>query len=173
MILNNYWIFVGYMLRDWNIFDNRYDNIGLLDTNGIDFAIPLGIRSDYGSQEPPMRNHMPRVDLHVAVGTSTTAPTAGDYNLGNDISGSLTSYSESVTSSANGSTLTTIAVASGVNTTGNTITISELGIYKLMYGGQYGTGSRVKVYFVRHLLDEPKVVPSGESFSLTFEWIER
>ena len=173
MILNNYWIFVGFMLKDYDVLDNRYYNIGLLDTGGVDFAIPLGIRTDYGNPQYAINNHLPRLDLHVAVGSGTTEPTPYDYNLANDRSGSFVTYSESVVTQANGSTITSIATASGVNMSGNSITITELGIYKLMYGGQYGTGARPKVFFIRHLLDEPKVVPHGESFSLTFEWVER
>lgn len=164
MILNNYWNLFAYTSTHWM-------------SNGGDVPIPIvpinnanhSVYSYYSDEDSPWKLRYP---LSARVGTGTTAPTLSDYCLDNDVTSSISSYTvNSNTAYSNNQLLTTITI-SGQNNTANPITITEIGITKYI---RFNDGSHYyenQVLLVRELLDEPVEVPSGEGFTINFEWAE-
>ena len=111
---------------------------------------------------------IPQLSLKMYVGTGTTPPTAEDYCLESPFTPSNYNYTFD-TRYENGR-LITDGIATGVNDTNSAITISEVGISRM--GLLNSNSSNVEVLFVRHILDNPITVPSGESFRVTIEWID-
>lgn len=180
MILNNYFNYKTYidsnLLEEINSGQTTYVNIGAKDINGNDFY--LMNKAYLQADRPYLRqNAAIKIDISAILGTGTTEPTATDYALQNDITENLSRVTVTTNISYETGKEKTVITVSGVNITGNELTISEIGIYKTAYGSDNnGTPGHspvpLKVLFIRHLLETPKTVASGEGFSLTFEWVE-
>ena len=120
------------------------------------------------------------VNLDVAVGSGNTRETANDYCLDSDVTSALSSYEQSITVSANEQGLDIIAHVSGRNDNVNSIVIREIGIYKKFHdqiqayaGGTLITTHMSKTLYARHVLEAPKTVAPGDSFSFSFKWREQ
>lgn len=177
MILNNYYNAAANLANIVPIFsDPRVSDIGvMLPTNPPSaLLVTTGWITNFPAVLPTMaQNWNPRSRLSVVIGSGTTAPTPEDVALANDITSAISNFAYTVQTSADGASIKTVATITGTNTTGSDITISEIGIKKAFETARDGTQPVTKyALIVRHLLDTPKTVPSGESFSLTFEWVE-
>lgn len=180
MVLTNYWNYYrnaqlqttyqsygAYYLRD------DFDCLSMVD--GEPLRVCIGGYDEGDSTRTPryIKQLQPLAYLDAVVGTSDTAVTAADYQLGNDITSSLYNVSTSVDVTVDQDGIHIIATISGTNTTGSSVTISEVGIYKKVFAQIYETSTPTeKVLFVRQLLDTPKVVANNENFSITIAWDE-
>lgn len=118
-----------------------------------------------------LKNMEPLYDIGIAIGTGTTPVTANDYQLANDVTSSLNpTITTNVGSDANG--IHVVNTISGINTSGSSVTITEVGAYKNIYTNCYDPTKNEKCLFVRHILDSPITLAAGESYSFTFEWTQ-
>lgn len=106
--------------------------------------------------------------IGVLLGTDDTVPTVNDYQLGNDITASISNLTYNITTSGTGSNVTTTITITGTNNTGSDIIINELGVYKAVYDSTLATSD---ILMLRSLID-PIEIANGESFSRTFTWTE-
>ena len=116
------------------------------------------------------KNLLPRL------GTGDTEVNAEDYCLANDVTSSFSNLtatrSEVVSTDTDGIPNAKIVFAiAGVNSSADSITIKEIGLYKVITF--YASGnSNQNILFVRHVLDTPITVAAGDSFTLPLQWIE-
>lgn len=109
---------------------------------------------------------------NVRFGTGTTPTTGDEYQLESetsDIVGSMTSAAGDDPSS-----MSTILVITGENTSASSITLTELGFTKTIYyvtdnTSTSNTVSSCNVLLMRYLLQTPIVLAPTESFTLTLE----
>lgn len=183
MILNNYWNFIiGATNQPWYVTQGTTSvttSFGCKNTSGQDLAVAIG---GYGMSSGEEYLYMAQLREHelldAIIGSGDTDPTPADYGLDTDITSIITNYATSVNISADANGLHTIITVSGQNNTGDSITISEIGVIKRVRSVIYHRSDDPipdpdqKCLFVRHVLDSPKTVPNGEGFNLTFEWTE-
>ena len=162
MYNNNYWI-----LRAYGEGKSAPNNYAILD-------IGLKNKSDEnqqiyvigGNASNPQYGAPWNIALvsRLVVGTGTTAATAADVDLEEDVTSSFSNLARSCTTAADGESLKTNYEISGVNSTEAPITISEIGIETLVKNP-----SNVNVYILtaRKVFSEPMTVGAGASFSLT------
>ena len=180
MVLNNYWNYYknsqeqgfyqstgAYYIRD------DFDCLSMVDGEPLRVCIGgYGLGSDT-ERDNSVKQFLPLANLDAVVGTGSTAATKSDYQLVNDVTASLYNVSTSVDVTVDQDGIHVIATISGTNTTGSSVTISEVGIYKKVFAQIYETSTPTeKVLFVRQLLDTPKVVANNENFSITIAWDE-
>lgn len=186
MILNNYWNFIiGATNQPYYYTQAHYSDttsFGCKNTSGDDLLVCIG---GYGpGNESELGNaFLDQIREHslldAIVGSGTTPTTKDDYDLDTDITSSISNYETSVNMSAYANGLHTRITVSGQNNTGDSITISEIGVIKKVRSQIYHRSDEPmpdpdeKCLFVRHVLDAPKTVPNGEGFNLTFEWTEQ
>lgn len=116
-------------------------------------------------------NMKPLYDLGIAIGTGTTEVLPQNWKLAQDITSSLNpNITTNVGSDDRG--IRVVSTISGTNTLSSSVTITEVGVYKNIYSDCYNAVKNEKCLFVRHLLDEPITLASGESYSFTFEWVQ-
>lgn len=165
MILNNYYAYKG-TIDKTEISGNPFpSSTGAYDTSGEALEAWLGLAQNGAL------NMALRLNLGVIVGTGNVEVQATDYCLSNDITASLSSFNATINSGADGGANRTTIVITGLNNTGASVTLTEIGVYKTVLQSNSGTQSK-NVLFIRHMLNEPKIVANGEGFSLTFEWVE-
>lgn len=177
MILNNYWNLMAGMAGltfAWSNDVDEYDDIGLKDTNGSSLLINPHTTDQGGNSADVVANWNPRAKLSAVIGNGAQNPTASDFALGNDVTDDMSNYSVTVNTSATNGEISTVITITGMNNTGDTITISEVGIVKEITTTQGTTYTHVKkdCLLVKLLLDTPKTVAPGEGFTLTLEWLE-
>lgn len=181
MVLTNYWNYYknsqeqgrykstgAYYIRD------DFDCLSMVDGEPLRVCIGgYGINGSEAEELNYIRQLQPLANLDVVVGTGNTAAAKSDYQLANDVTSSLYNVSTSVDVTVDQDGIHIIATISGTNTTGSSVTISEVGIYKKVFAQIYETSTPTeKVLFVRQLLDTPKVVANNENFSITIAWDE-
>lgn len=175
MILDNYWKYLAAVEDSRNnIATDTIRYPGIKNTSGTTFGVTTG--AQYFSTRVDQMNHnlIVRSNTSIRVGTGDTEVTAGDYNLANDITASLSNVqnSQTITTNEEGKLITTYTL-SATNNTANTITLKEVGIYKSsIWGATNDTGLTNNCFFARKLLDTPLEVPVGTSFTMTFNWSE-
>lgn len=115
--------------------------------------------------------------LAACVGTGDTAPTATDYALEADASASFSNLTLSAATRAiavdedGKAYISHTHTISGVNNSGASVTIKEIGIYYKNW--HYASGSYYcDLLFAREVLPEPVIVTAGDSFSLPIDWRE-
>ena len=180
MILNNYWNYYknsqeqgfyqsygAYYLRD------DFDCLSMVDGEPLRVCIGgYGLGSDT-ERDNSVKQFLPLANLDAVVGTGSTAATKSDYQLVNDVTASLYNVSTAIDVTVDQDGIHVIVTISGTNTTGSSMTISEIGIYKKVFSQIYEVSTPTeKVLFIRHLLTSPKSVGNNETFSLTLEWVE-
>lgn len=111
------------------------------------------------------------------VGTGTTEPTADDYVLESDVTSSFANVSTSVnyTTDEDGHFVATMTWA-GTNTSGQDITITEIGARKPLYksstatvGVSDVTTTASQCLMIRHILQTPVTVEAGSGTSITIQ----
>ena len=104
--------------------------------------------------------------LTVRFGTSNTAPTQTDRDLGSPITSNLSYVAASVnTGSWSGNTYTRDYTVTIQNTATASVTIREYGLF---VPAQYGNGSNGDVMLYREVLDSPVTVGQYESATINF-----
>lgn len=176
MVLNNYWNLMAGMAGITPNFDRAINQqIGVRDMqNGSQIDVTVGWNSGFPLVLPTMcQNWNPRANLSAVFGTGTTPPSASDYCLADDATSDFSNINVTVNTSADGASISTVVTISATNISGNTITITEVGITKAIESAWGGTDPvLIDSLMVRHILDNPKTVPDNESFTLTLEWLE-
>lgn len=112
-----------------------------------------------------------KTNFEMRVGSGTATPTATDYALGNDITSYFSNTSLQVDSISTTNGLQTTYIFSGTNNTNSDLTITEIGLAKKFLATDNTTSGSVCL-LTKDLLDSPITVAAGDSFTLTFEWIE-
>lgn len=172
MVLNNYYA--------WRTFCDNYTYVqyderspittGIKDTTNTAITLNISGGSYASDVFPHLINYSLGNGFSVKLGEGVTDPEAEDYTMEADITSYLVSYNcnhtMGVTDTGQKSVVITVT---GINNNSNAITISELGIFKSFYDYQ---GSTKNAMMVHELLDAPITLNYGQSFSLTFEWIE-
>jgi hypothetical protein len=176
MILNNYWNLMAGMAGITPSFDRTANQqIGVRNmTNGNEIDVTVGWPTNFADVLPTMcQNWNPRANLSAVFGSGTTEPSATDYCLEDDWTASFSNVDVTVNTSADSASISTVVTISARNTSGRTITITEVGITKAIEMASSGTEPvLIDSLMVRHLLDTPKTVADNESFTLTLEWLE-
>lgn len=113
-------------------------------------------------------NYNPRMNLGAVIGTGTTEVDVDDYDLTSRLNISLTT---TIALSYNSDGYTTLITANGLNNTGDTIVITEVGITKTLLDRDGGVVDRTLI--AKKLLDTPITVADGDAFTVTYDWIER
>lgn len=175
MILSNYHKYLTAIQDSTNsISENTVRYPGIKNTSGTAFGVTTGSQYFSSRVDEMNVNLITRKNTFVRVGTGDTAVTADDYNLDNDVTTSLSSVtnSQTISTDENGKLVITY-IFSGVNNSGNALTIKEVGIYKSgIWGATNDTGNKNSCFFARKLLDTPIEVPNGTTLTLTFQWEE-
>ena len=168
MILNNLLNWKAYVDKNVPTNAGSYINsdLGMKDPSGNKaLVLTNSPQSDYYKL---ITNWALKYGLSVKVGTGTTAPTAADYNMESDATGSFTNYTYTYTTGTEDGYMTTVFTVTGVNSTANPITITEIGLFK----EAYTNNDHKSIMLVRELLETPKVVAAGEMFTLIITWAE-
>ena len=106
-----------------------------------------------------------RYDTHFHVGTGTTPATVDDYCLENDVTSSFSQQSYQLSQMVtNDGKFETAFKFSGINNSGSTLTISEVGIDKFHY--QDSSSNQFTYLIFRDLLPTPVTVEAGQSINL-------
>lgn len=174
MILRNYWIAFKYLTcqtrkGSTNVNTNASDTV--INVHGS--YTNLLYQTDGTGIYPNVlvdNNNLRTQNVSFMFGSGNTTPTYTDYTLDTDITSSISkiSYTTNFASSSEGAKTT--YVISGTNNTNSSITISEIGLCKNFY--QNTSLQTYAVMLVREVLDTPITVAAGDSFVLTFEWVE-
>lgn len=175
MILNNYWKWL-YELRDG--FSVSEQSLVKTDTTIKNLSgnyIKIVKRANLNAYTiiPIIYNFTLRNNLSIRVGSGTNAESADDYNLGDDKTAQISNYTNTINVSFTDNSLKAVISVSGVNNSETPITISEVGIVKTLGTGYNSSLETDNVLIARKLLTTPLTVGAGNSFSLTFEWIEQ
>ncbi len=129
-------------------------------TNSVTTTMPNDIR-------------LMRANLLPVVGSGSTPATIDDYALENDITSSFANMGNATTLTpgvVDGKACMIYSfIITGTNATANTLTISEVGLYKT---AQYASESNMNILHVREVLNTPVTVAAGASFSIPMQWIE-
>lgn len=180
MILNNYYkadaYFSSHHLNS-NASAYGWDqiNLGMVDTSGTAVGdLPVDCQNTSSYVEYVARNYSMKDDITLVVGEGDTEPTLNDYALEDDVTASLTAYNFTYSASSENGMTKLVATVTGINNTGASITLREVGVVKKFYYGTTSTSESTykNVLILRHILDEPKEIANGEGFSLSFEWTE-
>lgn len=166
MILNNYINWKAYIEKNVPYPNSGlYLDLGIYNLSGSKSSLYVACgSSSYGNL---ISNWGLKYGLSIRVGSGDTPPEASDSSLASDITSSLSNYNVSYTVGAEDGYMTTVFTVAGTNVSADSITIKEIGITKEPVADVSGA-----VMLIRELLDTPKVVASGETFSLTITWAE-
>ena len=179
MILSNTWNLIAGMAGLSFTWDNTTDtslvDIGIVDISGNAVPVNYATTNSGGDPADVVANWNPRAKLSLRIGTGTATPSADDYDLDTDITDSIDNYAVSVTTSGDDGKLSSVIVASGLNSTGTALAITEVGIVKTITTTSSNNYSHITktVMLARHILSTPKVVPAGESFIIPVAWIDQ
>lgn len=182
MILNNYWNLKGYSQTHYipqAPCSKITEDIGLKATDG---STATFLSSAYSALTAYSANKVADIStnfsllygLTARLGTGLTDPTTSDYNLTTDITNSLSNYQVSVNSSGEDGVCKVTVSVSGTNSSNADITINEIGLFRdiITNHDNYLEFSYATIMLIHALLTTPITVPSGQGFTLTFEWGE-
>lgn len=190
MLTSNYWALKGYAdinsfptgsqwppsTLDLNLGMARYDYSYQTRSNAI-FSFILYTSGNRFDNIIDLGYHLqlvPKINTRIVLGSGTTAPTLDDYLLEADLSSSITNFNSTVNSSGVTGGTSTIYTATGVNNSGSTFTINEIGVVKDGFFPGDGMGSQsISTLLLREVLSQGIEVPSGQGFTVTFEWTEQ
>lgn len=182
MILNNYWNLKGYAQTHYIPqipCSKTVVDIGLKNTSGSAATFLASGNSSLTSYSVNIvatisTNYPLLYGLTARIGTGLTDPTTEDYNLTSDVTSSFSNYQVSINSSAEDGICKVTITVSGTNTSSNSITITEIGLFRdvITDADNYHQFSRATIMLVHESLTTPITVPSGQGFTLTFEWGE-
>lgn len=169
MILNNYWKWLN-ITQTTNAFSNDYYppvyNIGLKNLSGSETAISPN--SDSGGWET--RNF---ANAAVRFGSGNDDITPDDYAMSSDCTDNIGSINVNVTSAASDDGITRTMVITGINNSGNDVTITEVGYAKVIQWYSRDDGWHTDyALFSKTKLSEPLTLADGESFLINLAWNE-
>lgn len=170
MILNAYWQIMNDIMTEADDSGNKSETVKGTDGNDVSYPIKCnnsGYKMQYFIENTNMKG-----DVSFRVGTGNTEPAADDYEMANDVTDSLTGTSLTVNHVMGEDGAKVVYTFSASNQTGDSLTISEVGIVKTLKNGESSSPSRGDVLIARDILDTPVTVPSGSGFVLTYEWTE-
>ena len=174
MVLNNYWNFVAYATTYFipNQGGYTYVDIGLKNISGTSVFVLKASNGSISSEEDINRIYLVRKNLIPVIGSGTTEPEATDYALESPLT--VAKYSYTSNTQAENGVLKTLFTITGVNDTNSPITISEIGITKVLRTNQsYSDYTANTVMFIRELLETPYTVAAGAGFTLTYSFDEQ
>ena len=174
MILNNYWKWLGASQRYPITGSTAGIDVGLKDITGT--ACNLQVCNPYASNASWWSTlaETRRIDnctLNIGIGNNTY--TGDEYCLANDVTSSFSDlqFTAGFSYSSNFTRLYTIT---GTNTSGNDMSITEIGIKKVIYdGSSYQSTASKTIMLAIVQLDTPITVLNGETFTIAVEWIEQ
>ena len=176
MVLNNYWNLMAGMANIVPTFDRSVtQQMGVRNmVNGGQISVTVGWPTSFPDVLPTMcQNWNPRANLSAVFGSGTTEPSASDWRLTSDTTSNFSNINVTVNTSSDGPSISTVVTISATNISGDTITITEVGITKAIEMASSGAEPiLIASLMVHHLLEEPKIVPNSESFNLTLSWEE-
>ena len=132
MVLNNYWKFlVATSNRHYVPGSNTVITSGCVDLSG---NTNVQIRNGSAGTAPGYGvNFNTREGIRPRIGNGTTDPDLDDYCLSHDITDSITNFNYVVTISSDSEGFKTQITITGQNNTGNTITLTEVGVCKPIF----------------------------------------
>ena len=168
MILNNWWAYLA------AIYTNPMGTIGgtdvmtaIRDIGGSNIRIKTYVAGYLSDTAAHLAKLNPKLDLSFRLAGLDTEPSPNEYALENDITSGFSITQNFATSWEEGKEIT-IGNITAINT--STVvanTIKSIGIFKSIV---VFNGGNDNFLVVRELLDEPIVVPPGESFQRIFKW---
>lgn len=169
MILNNYWKWLN-ITQTTNGYNTDYNppvyNIGLKNISGD--TVPISPNTDNGGWET--RNF---ANATVRFGSGSGAITADDYAMSNDCTDDLGSINVSVTSAASEDGITRTMTITGLNNSGDDVTITEVGYAKIIQWHDRDSGMKTEyTLFSKTKLSEPLTLADGDSFLINLAWNE-
>lgn len=165
MVLQNFWIIQRFV----NTYSTStlYNPTGMLTTNGDTIA---AIQS--GNTTQAMNNYGVGMLTSLLFGTGTTDVSVLDYSLDTDITDSLSVSTTAIV--GNDSSSSTIQYqASIINNSGDDITITEIGIKKILRASlSTATTTYVNrdILVAREVLDTPITIAAGETKTINYVW---
>lgn len=169
MVLSNYWKALHILKDIWG--STGQIDYGMVGLDGEPYGVIYVSRAGWDDYTGIYRNTRLRTDdIGIRIGKGTGEISASDYSLFDDCTASFSNLSvaNSVIPSNDGYRQT--IVASGVNNSGADITITEAGITKSFFSG--GSNIKPPLLLTKKMLNTPLTVENGDSFTLTFEWLE-
>ena len=161
MVLSNYWKWLN-ACNTINQSDQAAVDVGMKSTAGDAATILFD-----GSA---VKNYLIADSLAPAIGAGSNTYVKGDYALKDDITSDFTNLAISLSSNADDS-LSRIITVQGLNNTGASKTISEIGIVKTIYAAQNLSVYKPVLLSICQL-SAPIVVEAGATFQVTIQWTE-
>lgn len=161
MVLSNYWKWLN-ACNTINQSDQVAVDVGMKSTAGDAATILFD-----GSA---VKNYLIADSLTPAIGAGSNTYVKGDYALKDDITSDFSNLAISLSSNADDS-LSRIITVQGLNNTGASKTISEIGIVKTIYAAQ-NLSVYKPVLLAICQLSAPIVVEAGATFQVTIQWTE-
>ena len=180
MVLNNYWsALAGLATHSYNTGNGYIRNVAYCKRMTDGDLVGVNHVNSYSATSPDSPHYYtktvyaPLANLKFFLGSGTTNPQASDYKLQTDITSSFSNIVVNYQTICEDSSCKLYCVITGVNNTGGTLNITEMGIGKLI---SYSLPNDNEYYqdnflYVREVLGSPITVPSGLGFSLTLEWV--
>ena len=171
MILNNYWK-ANKIVEDL-IWSNGRKDYGLIGVSGTGIGAIWYARNGNTSQyNLPFYNVQLRTtNIAVRLGTGTGDITADDYSLFNDCTSNITNLAITNNTQAEDNKFSQILLITGINNSGNELTIKEVGICKKFYTNEDYLSEDVML--AKMLLSNPVTIAAGGSFRIIVEWAEQ
>jgi len=171
MVLNNYWMWLDYMNSHsfYGSADFNNTNTGMIQLNGNAASVVTRNTSSYGTVE---YSRLLTRGITLRVGTGIDDISATDYSLANDITNSLSNLN-TVISSYVDTKYNKVITLTGTNNSGNSVAITTVGVCKKFYRALYLDESEsCQVMMAKYALETPLIVPNGQGFSITLNWLE-
>lgn len=172
MVLNNYYKYLA------GIADNGLSNIGtgnkmsptaIVDTSGTPRNFALN--SQYSSVNSDILSNLDiRRNLKLVFGSGSAEEAADDYALASKIN-TFAAYNTETQASFD-SAFKTVFIATVINNSGSNITVSEVGLEKILYTDPGNKDESYSFLMTRIVLTEPVTIPSGSSYTFSFIWSE-
>ena len=173
MILDNYYKLVGWFSGRYNDMSNNYTAaIGVFDDTGTLISDVLYNSSNNQYYATCANsNATVRSALSFRVGSGTTDPEIHDYTMETDVTSSFSNFKSDITVACSVGKIMLTSVLTGINTSGSSVTINEIGLFKTLYCSSIGSVQK-DIMLIHHKLDSPIVVAAGEGLDFPFQWIE-
>lgn len=167
MILSNYWKWLNGALTYNTESSEYYDpsqNVGLVDINGETGY--LSYSSSNGDRRYANRNIN---NGSVRLGSGDAEVTVNDYAMSNDCTSSISSLSYTINSAGTDEGLSRTITITGINSSGNAMTITEAGYCKYVSSEENGDHY---VLVVKTKLNTPLTVQPNSAFKIDITWNE-
>lgn len=153
-----------------NAEDLIYGNI--TDITGIDRQYDVGGANSVYAMKYVISNANMKGDISCRLGTGTTEPTINDISLAADVTSQFTGITVQHSTVVTDDGAKVVYVISSTNNINADITIREVGITKGLKYGDSSSPSTFTILLTRDVLASPIIVPIGQGFVFTYEWVE-